>query len=195
MPAGSVNSLPFTAIVGLDDGKRALECALVNPNIRTVLLRGGSGSAKTTLARAAAGITDRHIVNCPLNVTEEQLFGGMDIEEAMKTGRSVLQPGLLSKADGNILYIDDVNLMDRGMLAGILDAVLTGNVHVERGPISATYRCNTTLIATMNPEDTDLSSHVLDRFDLCAYATPTDEDQRRSILTRNVEFSNDPGRF
>ncbi|MBR1888393.1 MAG: VWA domain-containing protein, partial [Candidatus Methanomethylophilus sp.] len=195
MPAGSVNSLPFTAIVGLDDGKRALECALVNPNIRTVLLRGGSGSDKTTLARAAAGITDRHIVNCPLNVTEEQLFGGMDIEEAMKTGRSVLQPGLLSKADGNILYIDDVNLMDRGMLAGILDAVLTGNVHVERGPISATYRCNTTLIATMNPEDTDLSSHVLDRFDLCAYATPTDEDQRRSILTRNVEFSTDPGRF
>ena len=78
-------SFPFTAIVGMDDGKRSLECALVNPHIRAVLLRGGSGTAKTTLARAAAGITDRVIVNCPLNVTEEQLFGGMDVEEAIKT--------------------------------------------------------------------------------------------------------------
>ena len=164
MPAGPVIRFPFTAIVGMDDGKRALECALINPNIKAVLLRGGSGSAKTTLARAAAGITDKEIVNCPLNVTDEQLFGGIDIEEAMKTGTTKLQPGLLAKADDNILYIDDVNLMDRGMLAGILDAVSTGSVHVERGPISASYGCDTTLVATMNPEDSDLSSHVLDRF-------------------------------
>ena len=195
MPAGPVNGLPFTAVVGMEDGKRALECSLINPNIRTVLLRGGSGSAKTTLARAAAGITDRKMINCPLNVTEEQLFGGIDIEEAMKSGKAVLQPGLLSRADGNILYIDDVNLMDRGMLAGILDAVLTGTVHVERGPISASYKCDTTLIATMNPEDSDISSHTLDRFDLCAYVPPSDENQRRSVLSRNMDFANDSNRF
>ena len=188
-------SFPFTAIVGMDDGKRSLECALVNPNIRAVLLRGGSGTAKTTLARAAVGITDKVIVNCPLNVTEEQLFGGMDVEEAIKTGKAVLQPGLLSRADGNILYIDDVNLMDRGMLAGILDAVLTGTVHVERGTISASYPCSTTLVATMNPEDSDLSSHVLDRFDLCAYVPEITESERRSILTRNADFATDPKRF
>ena len=195
MSAGPVNLFPFTAIVGMEDDKRALECALINPNIKAVLLRGGSGSAKTTLARAAAGITDKTIVNCPLNVTDEQLFGGIDIEEAMKTGKTKLQPGLLSKADGNILYIDDVNLMDRGMLAGILDAVSTGTVHVERGPISASYKCDTTLIATMNPEDSDLSSHVLDRFDLCAYSPETDEKQRKAIVDRNVSFSDDPERF
>ena len=186
---------PFTAIVGMDDGKRTLECALVNPNIRAVLLRGGSGTAKTTLARAAAGITDKVIVNCPLNVTEEQLFGGMDVEEAIRTGKAVLQPGLLSRADGNILYIDDVNLMDRGMLAGILDAVLTGTVHVERGTISASYQCSTTLVATMNPFDSDLSSHVLDRFDLCAYVPEIGESERRSILTRNADFATDPKGF
>ena len=195
MSAGPLNHFPFTAVVGMDDGKRALECALINPNIRTVLLRGGSGSAKTTLARAAAGITEKKIINCPLNVTEEQLFGGIDIEEAIRTGKARLQPGLLSKADGNILYIDDVNLMDRGMLAGILDSVQTGVVQVERGPISASYECNTTLIATMNPDDSDLSSHVLDRFDLCAYASPTDEKQRASILSRNISYAEDSERF
>ena len=186
---------PFTAIVGMDDGKRSLECALVNPNIRAVLIRGGSGTAKTTLARAAAGITDKVIVNCPLNVTGEQLFGGMDVEEAIRTGKAVLQPGLLSRADGNILYIDDVNLMDRGMLAGILDAVLTGTVHVERGTISASYQCSTTLVATMNPFDSDLSSHVLDRFDLCAYVPEIGESERRSILTRNADFATNPKGF
>ena len=195
MSSGPVNHFPFTAVVGMDDGKRALECALVNPNIRTVLLRGGRGSAKTTLARAAAGITDKITVNCPLNVTEEQLFGGIDIEKAINTGETVLQPGLLSRADGNILYIDDVNLMERGMLAGILDAVLTGTVHVERGPISATYRCETTLVATMNPEDNDLSSHMLDRFDLCAYTPSLEENERKAVLAHNVSYSQDPERF
>lgn len=190
-----MTSLPFTAVVGMDDAKRALECALSNPNIRTMLLRGKEGTAKSVLSRAAAGITDRSIVTCPLNVTDEQLFGGMDAEEAVKTGKPVLLPGLLARADGNVLFVDDVNLMDRGMLAGMLDAVLSGVVRVERGPISAVYGCDTTLIATMNPEDGDLSSHLLDRFDLCAYASETDGEQRRSILSRNAEFCRDPERF
>lgn len=195
MSAVPVTSLPFTAVIGMDGAKRALECALSNPNIRTVLLRGGEGTAKSVLSRAAAGITDRKMVTCPLNVTEEQLFGGMDVEEAVRTGRPVLQPGLLARADGNMLFVDDVNLMDRGMLAGILDAVQSGIVRVERGPISAAYGCDTTLIATMNPEDSDLSPHVLDRFDLCAYASEADEEQRRRILSRNAEFCMDPERF
>ena len=80
MPPVDLRSYPFSAVYGMDDAKRALQCVLVNPNIRTVLLRGGSGSAKTTLARAAAGITDRKIINCPLNITDEQLFGGIDVE-------------------------------------------------------------------------------------------------------------------
>lgn len=195
MSAGSVNGFPFTAVVGMDDGKRALECALVNPNIKAVLIRGGCGSAKTTLARAVGSITYRMVVNCPLNITDEQLFGGIDVEQAMRTGEATLQPGLLSKADGNILYIDDINLMDRGMLAGILDVIATGVVNVERGPISSSYHCDTTLIATMNPDDRDVSSHVLDRFDLCAYSPEMTEEQRASILQRNMEFCDDQEGF
>lgn len=195
MSAGPVSGFPFTAVIGMDDSKRALECALINPNIKTVLIRGGCGSAKTTLARAVGSITDRMVVNCPLNITDEQLFGGIDVEQAMRTGEATLQPGLLSKADGNILYIDDINLMDRGMLAGILDVIATGVVNVERGPISSSYHCDTTLIATMNPDDCDVSSHVLDRFDLCAYSPEMTEEQRASILQRNMEFCDDQEGF
>lgn len=192
MPSGPVNGLPFTAVVGMDDAKRALECAIVSPSIRTVLLRGGEGTAKTVLARAAAGLTGKKIVNCPLNVTEEQLFGGLDVEETVRTGVPAMEKGLLSRADGNILYIDDINLMDRGMLAGIMDAVLTGTVRVERGPVSGSYPCATTLIATMNPDDSDLSDHALDRFDLCAYSADCTGEERRLIVSRNAELASDP---
>jgi len=195
MPSEHLNTFPFAAVVGMDDGKRAIECALANPNIRTVLIRGGEGSAKTTLARSSGSIGSRKVVNCPLNVTDEQLFGGLDIEKTLKNGRPEMQKGLLSRADGNILYIDDVNLMDRAMLSGLLDCVLTGTVKVERGPISASYPCSTVLIATMNPDDSDLSDHLLDRFDLCAYVPPTDDDEKRLILTRNAEYSRDQESF
>ncbi|MCQ2078566.1 MAG: VWA domain-containing protein [archaeon] len=190
-----LNVFPFSAVVGMDDGKRALECALVNPCVRTVLNRGGSGTAKTTLARACSGISGRRIVNCPLNVTDEQLFGGLDIEKTLKTGRPEMQPGLLARADRNILYVDDVNLMDRSMLSGLMDCVINGVVRVERGPISAEYTCDTILVATMNPEDTDLSEHLLDRFDLCAYVPPMDEGMRRLVLSRNAEHARDPEGF
>jgi magnesium chelatase subunit D len=195
MPSEHLNTFPFAAVVGMDDGKRAIECALANPNIRTVLIRGGEGSAKTTLARSSGSIGSRKVVNCPLNVTDEQLFGGLDIEKTLKSGKPEMQKGLLARADGNILYIDDVNLMDRAMLSGLLDCVLTGTVKVERGPISASYPCSTVLIATMNPDDSDLSDHLLDRFDLCAYVPPTDDDEKRLILTRNAEYSRDQESF
>ena len=195
MSAEPLRTFPFSAVVGMDDAKRALECAIVNPRIRTVLIRGGTGTAKTVLARSCSGICDKRIINCPLNVTDEQLFGGLDIERTLKTGRPEMQPGLLSRAHNNILYIDDVNIMDRAMLSGLLDCVLNGTVRVERGPISASYPCDTVLIATMNPEDSDLSEHMLDRFDLCAYIPPMEEEERRLVLTRNEEFLSYPDTF
>ncbi len=196
MPAVDLRSFPFTAVLGMDDAKRAMQCLLVNPNLRTVMIRGGQGSAKTVLARSVGRICGKGIINIPVNVSEEQLFGGMDIDATIKEGKPVVEPGLLARADGNILYVDDVNLMDQRILMSLLNSVLDGRVVLEREGISAKYTLDTMLIATMNPEDSDVSSHVLDRFDLCAYASfPEDEDQRAEILRRNAEFQKDPVAF
>ncbi len=194
MPSGPL-TFPFTAVVGMDDAKRALACAFVGPHIRTVLLRGGRGTGKSVLARSVAKLAGRKIVNCPPDVTEEQLYGGLDVEKAVSAGETVLEPGLLSRADGNILFIDDANLMDRSVLAGILDAVLSERVRVERGPISAEYPCRTVLVATMDPEDVDISAHFLDRFDLCAYPSEIGPSGRKLILGRESMFSEDPEGF
>ena len=191
-----MSGFPFSAVLGMDDAKRAIECAMVNPRIRTVLIRGGPGSAKTVLARSAGVLFGRTLVNVPLNVTEEQLFGGMDIDATIREGRPVVQKGLLSRADGGMLYVDDINLLDQRVLASLLDCVATGNVILEREGVSAEYGCDTVLIATMNPSDSDISSHLLDRFDLCAYSDfPDAEDGRSEILRRNMSYHSDPVSF
>ena len=196
MPAGDLR-FPFSAVYGMDDAKRAILCAMVSPGIRTVLIRGGPGSAKTALSRAIGGLTGRRVVNVPLNVTEEMLFGGMDVERTIREGHPVMSEGLLSSADGNYLYVDDINLMDQRVLAFLLDCVATGRVVVEREGVSGEYSCDTVLVATMNPEDSDISSHLLDRFDLCAYSDFPDDDirGREEILRRNTDFIRDPRGF
>ncbi len=187
---------PFSAVYGMEDAKRAICCALVNPRIRTVLIRGGPGSAKTVLARATGSLSGKRIVNIPIGVTEEQLFGGMDVEATIREGRSVVEKGLLSRADGCILYLDDANLLEQRVLASLLDCVLSGRVVLEREGVSAEYLCDTMLIATMNPSDSDISSHLLDRFDLCAYSDFPDEgDGRLEVLRRNVSYQRDPVTF
>lgn len=180
----------------MDDAKCAIECALVSPSIRTVLIRGGPGSAKTVLARASGELSGRRVVNVPLNVTEEMLFGGLDVESTIREGRPVMAAGLMAEADGNILYVDDANLLDRRVLASLLDCVDTGYVRVEREGVSGGYPCDTILIATMNPEDSDIPSHLLDRFDLCAYSDfPEDAEGREEVLRRNDAMSRDPEGF
>ena len=196
MPPVDLRAFPFSAVLGMDDAKRAMQCILVNPNLRTVMIRGGQGTAKTVLARSVGRISGKSIINVPVNVSEEQLFGGMDIDRTIKSGKAVMQPGILSRADGNILYVDDVNLMDQRMLLSLLNVVIDGSVVLEREGISAEYAVDTVLIATINPSDSDVDSHVLDRFDLCAYASfPDDESQKAEILRRNSEFQRDPAGF
>ena len=185
---------PISAIVGMDIVKKALICALINPKIKCVLIRGDSGIAKTTISRSISGnLSEMKIINIPLNVTSEQLFGGLNIEETLKKGSIEIQKGLLSKSDGNLTFIDDINLLDQKVLSAILECIISKKVIVERESVSTSYECNTTLIATMNPEHIDLSSHVLDRFDICAYAVfPEDLNEREEILRRNMEYIRDP---
>jgi len=193
----STVGLPFTAISGMENAKKALLCLAVNPRIKGVLIKGCSGVAKTTLARSmSGGLTGKRIVNIPLNVTEERLFGTMDIESALRDGTMKVQRGLLFESDGNLTYLDDVNLFDRRILASVMDAVHVGRVIVERECFSDSYPCTTSVIATMNPEDSDLDPHMLDRFDICAYAfTSGETGQREEILRRNMEFCEDPSGF
>lgn len=188
---------PFTAVVGQQQAKRALLIALVNPHAGGLLIGGRKGTAKTTLVRAAQEIlAPRKIVDLPLNVTEDMLFGSIDIEYAVSKGERRFLPGILGRANGNVLYIDEANLLRQELLTAVLDANTAGFNHVERDGISFTHEVNYTVIGTMNPEEGVLPSHILDRFGMYVDVQGEMETADRvEIIKRALAFGADIGEF
>lgn len=189
-------TFPFPAVVGMENAKKALLCSMVNPSIRTVLIEGPPGTAKTLLCRALTQISGDDVVTIPQNSDPERIFGGIDIERTVSSGRLHESVCLLDRADGNIAYIDDINLFDVGALTSILDSVLTNSIKLEREGISRNKPCHTTLVATMNPEEADITPNILDKFDLFVHSSPMpDGAGREETLRRNSDHLNDPRGF
>ena len=86
-------------------------CLAVEPRIGGVLLCGEKGTAKSTLVRAMGGLEGVDLVELPVSTTEDMLLGGVELETAVRTGRRQFQPGLLARADGAVLYADEINLL------------------------------------------------------------------------------------
>lgn len=105
------------------------------------------------------------LVELPLNATLEDVVGGLD-PRAKANSRTQLKRGILSRADRNLLYVDEVNLLNDQIVDAILDAAAQGQYTVRRGAMSATYRSNFTLIGSMNPEEGHLRPQIMDRFGL-----------------------------
>ena len=188
---------PFTAVVGQEAVKEALLIAAVNPKAGGVLIVGEKGSAKSVLVRSLTPILSGHrIVELPLNATEDRVFGSLDIEQAVTGGRKKFSPGLLSQAHEQFLYIDEVNLLRREMLSGILAVTDRGVNAVEREGISHRHEVHLTLIGTMNPEEGTLTPAVLDRFGLFAAAQrETNLAVRAKILRRVLDYERDAMAF
>lgn len=105
------------------------------------------------------------LIELPLNSTLEDVVGGLD-PRAQVNSRTRLKRGILSRADRNLLYVDEVNLLNDQIVDAILDAAAQGQYTVRRGAMSATYRSQFTLIGSMNPEEGNLRPQILDRFGL-----------------------------
>lgn len=136
------------------------------------------------------------VVDLPLSATEDKVVGTIDIQRVLKEGIKALEPGILAKANRNILYIDEVNLLDDHLVNVLLDAAAMGVNVVEREGISLYHPSRFILVGTMNPEEGSLRPQLLDRFGLCVDVEAiTDPDQRLKIIEYRQEFDRDPWLF
>ena len=133
------------------------------------------------------------IVELPINASEDRLVGSIDIEAAVRAGMRRFQPGVLAEAHRNLLYVDEVNLLDDHLVDVLLDAAAMGVNVVEREGMSVVHPAQFILVGTMNPEEGELRPQLLDRFGLCVdVETPTDIDQRLSVMELERQLLNDP---
>lgn len=132
-------------------------------------------------------VMDRaRLVELPLNARLEDVIGGID-ERAALHQRLRLQRGILAQADHNVLYVDEVNLLNDDIVDALLDAAAQGSYTVRRGPISATYRSRFILIGSMNPEEGYLRPQIQDRFGLRIIVKGLDDDSERLEAYRRVK--------
>jgi Mg-chelatase subunit ChlI len=194
--------LPFAAYVGQPRLRAALLLLAVEPRLQGLLIRGERGSGKTTAARGLADLLPRldhrpaPFATLPLGATEDQVAGSFELEAALQTGRRRLSPGLLARAHGGVLYVDEVNLLPDHLVDLLLDVAASGVNVVAREGLQTAHPARFLLVGTMNPEEGELRPQLTDRFGLCVALEPlTDRDQRVTVMERALAFEQDPRGF
>lgn len=213
---------PFIALVGQLEMRFALLLNLINPQVGGVLLIGPRGVGKTTCVRSLTGIMPDievpdegilpeelepgepmpthferiKLIELPLNARLEDVVGGINERIAVQQSRIILERGILARADQNLLYIDEVNLLDKDVVDAILDAAAQGHYTVRRGAMAGTFRARFVLIGSMNPEEGQLRPQIMDRFGLRVVVAGLDTvEERIEVYKRVKQYRENPHQF
>lgn len=136
------------------------------------------------------------LVELPLNARLDDVVGGINERVAIQQQRVRLEKGILARADNNLLYVDEVNLLDDEIVDAILDAAAQGTYTVRRGAMSGTFRSRFVLIGSMNPEEGRLRPQILDRFGLRVNVRGLMTHQERlEVYNRVRMYRETPTRF
>jgi magnesium chelatase subunit D len=143
-----------------------------------------------------AALTRMRVVELPVGATEDRVVGTIDLEAAIRHGERRFEPGLLAHANRNLLYVDEVNLLDDHLVDVLLDAAAMGVNTVEREGVSFSHPARFILVGTMNPEEGELRPQLLDRFGLCVDVGGADDiEDRVRIMEQDASRALDSEAF
>lgn len=136
------------------------------------------------------------LVELPLGATEDRICGTIDIERALGEGIKAYEPGLLAKANRGILYVDEVNLLEDGLVDVVLDSAAGGQNTVEREGISIVHPAKFIMIGSGNPAEGELRPQLLDRFGLSVnVSTLQDTASRTQMVLDRMAYDANPDAF
>lgn len=136
------------------------------------------------------------VVELPLGATEDRVVGTLDVEHALAKGEKRFEGGVLAEANGNILYVDEVNLLDDHIVDTLLDTAAMGVNYVEREGVSYAHPSRFILVGTMNPEEGDLRPQLLDRFGLSVRIQgERNQEARVTVIEQRLAYEDDPALF
>lgn len=140
-------------------------------------------------------ISDKvRLIELPLNSGIDDVLGSLDVEAGIDKYK--IRKGILNQAHRNILYIDEVNLLNQSIVDVILDASAQGFYNVRRGFHNASYRSKFVLVGSMNPEEGKLRPQILDRFGLRVLVNGLVDNEERYLAIQNARsFSHQPRQF
>jgi len=125
----------------LETWLRALQVAqllVINPHgLGGVILRARSGPVRdrwlaylNTIAQL--GGMRLPLRKMPLGISDENLIGGIDLDQTLRTGKAVLRQGLLAQCDQQLLLMPMAERVEVGAVAKVVSALDNGFISIER---------------------------------------------------------------
>ena len=135
------NTQEISRSAKLETWLRALQVAqllVINPHgLGGVILRARSGPVRDRwlaylYAVAQLGGMRMPLRKMPLGISDENLIGGIDLDQTLRSGKAVLRQGLLAQCDQQLLLMPMAERIEVGAVAKVVSALDNGLIAIER---------------------------------------------------------------